>query len=121
MPPKDINHLLIHKTCCDSMLTQLETIEHAGNDYFQRLQQALSTPYPLGQAQEDLAKLQDLISKFYDLVGQSGHLGTQATTPTFKSMADCGRWNEERNKRVTKMAEELKDITENVAAAMPIE
>ncbi|KAJ1975939.1 hypothetical protein H4R33_006552 [Dimargaris cristalligena] len=122
MPPLNDRHQLpSQRATCEDLLSQLDSIEQAGTELFQKLQQALMIPYPLNQAQDDLTKLTTTIEKFQDSVIQSGHLGTSINSPNFKVMAECGRWNDDRNKRSLALAEDLKRIADNTTAAMSVD
>ncbi|KAJ1971186.1 hypothetical protein H4R35_005414 [Dimargaris xerosporica] len=119
-PPADKTPLASQRALCDELLAQLDTFEQVGNDFFQHLQQALTIPYPVDQAQHDLRHLLAALDKFQDQARASGHLGITANPPTFRIKGDAIKWNDERNKRNEALLQQKDRLVGNVGAALSV-
>ncbi|KAJ1983873.1 hypothetical protein H4R34_001015 [Dimargaris verticillata] len=119
-PPTDKTPLASQRTLCDELLNQLDTFEQVGNDFFQHLQQALTLPYPVDQAQQDLRQLLTALDKFQDQARASGHLGITANPPAFRIKSDAIKWNDERNKRNEALLQQKDQLVGNIGAALSV-
>ncbi|KAJ1651195.1 hypothetical protein IWQ61_008183 [Dispira simplex] len=116
----DKDHLLIHRTICEKLLSELDQIELNGNLLFQRLQQALWFPYPADNVKEELDKLLDSITGFTEQLRLGGHLGTTGESPTFSTMVDANKFNDKRIKATDTMCKSRERVIQNVNAALSV-